>query len=282
MAKFCKNCGAQLDESAGFCPGCGAVIEVQPAPQAPPQGGFAPPPPGHAPGQAPPPGPAPGQAPPPGPAQQQYQAPGQQQYAPPPGQQQYAPPPPAPGQQQYAPPPPPPGQQGGYAPPPGQQGGYAPPPQGGYAPPPGQQGAYAPPPSGDQGFIDKVKNFFTNTPDETAYIDPADIAANKTWGGLAYILFFLPFIGCPQSRYGRYHANQGLILLILWVILAVIGNIISFIFLGVSWRLYFIPYIIWALIWIINVAFFVIGLINGLTGKAKELPLIGKFRIIKY
>ena len=206
MAKFCKNCGIQLEENVGFCPGCGTKIEAAPLPEQP-----------------------------------AYQAPPAQGYAPPPPQ----------GQQQYTP------------------------------PPQGQQ-QYAPPPSGDQGFFDKVKNFFTNTPDETAYIDPADIAVNKTWGGLAYILFFLPFIGCPQSRYGRYHANQGLILLILWVILAIVGNIISWIFIGISWRFMFIPSIIWVIIWIINVVFFIIGLMNGLTGKAKELPLIGKFRIIKY
>jgi len=82
MAKFCKQCGAQLEDAAKFCPGCGTTIEAQ-AP--PPQQQYAPPPPQQ---QAPPPQQQyAGQAPPP---QQQY-APPQQQYAPP--QQHYAPPP---------------------------------------------------------------------------------------------------------------------------------------------------------------------------------------------
>ena len=64
MAKFCKKCGAQLNDNASFCPGCGEQLS---APQAPPvQQQSAPPP-----------------------VQQQY-------YAPPQQQQYYAPPPAAP------------------------------------------------------------------------------------------------------------------------------------------------------------------------------------------
>lgn len=36
----------------------------------------------------------------------------------------------------------------------------------------------------------------------------------KIWYGLAYIIFFLPLIFIPNSSKGKYHANQGLILLI--------------------------------------------------------------------
>ncbi|MCL1896129.1 MAG: zinc ribbon domain-containing protein [Clostridiales bacterium] len=90
MAKFCKNCGAQVEEGAGFCPGCGAAMEGQPVQ------GYAPPP--AQPQYAPPPA-QPQYAPPP--AQPQYAPPpAQPQYAPPPAQPQYAPPP---AQPQYAP-----------------------------------------------------------------------------------------------------------------------------------------------------------------------------------
>jgi len=108
MAKFCKQCGAPVEDNAKFCAGCGAVIEAQ-------QQQYA--------------------APPPQP-QQQYAAPQpQQQYAAPPPQpapppQQYAAPPPQPQQQPAAPP------QQQYAPPPPQQ--YAAPPTPAYA------AAYAP------------------------------------------------------------------------------------------------------------------------------------------
>lgn len=97
-----------------------------------------------------------------------------------------------------------------------------------------------------------------------------DIEKGKTMAGLAYLLFFLPLVACPESKYGRFHANQSLILLIT----AIAGNIV----LGL------IPIIGWMLLPVFGIAvmvFAVIGLINGFGGKAKELPLIGKFTIIK-
>jgi len=100
--------------------------------------------------------------------------------------------------------------------------------------------------------------------------DPADIEKGKTMAGLAYILFFLPLIVCPDSSYGKFHANQGLILLIT----AVIGTVI----------LSFIPIIGWILLPIFSLfilALLILGLVNGLQGKAKRLPLIGKFNIIR-
>lgn len=101
-------------------------------------------------------------------------------------------------------------------------------------------------------------------------IDPGDIEQNKTMAGLAYFIFFLPLLVCPESKFGRYHANQALLL----VILALGGSII----LGM------IPIIGWVLLPIFGLGIFVLaimGLINGFGGKVKELPLIGKYRIIK-
>lgn len=100
--------------------------------------------------------------------------------------------------------------------------------------------------------------------------DPADIESNKTMAGLAYILFFLPLVACPDSPFGRFHANQGLVLLI-------------FAFAG-SFILSIIPFIGWVLLPVFGILCFVLmilGLVNGLGGKAKELPVIGKFRILK-
>lgn len=47
--------------------------------------------------------------------------------------------------------------------------------------------------------------------------DTQDAQDAKIWSILAYfgILFFLPLVGVPNSAYGKFHANQGLILLIL-------------------------------------------------------------------
>ncbi len=97
-----------------------------------------------------------------------------------------------------------------------------------------------------------------------------DIQANKVVSGLAYFLFFLPLIVCPESRYGRFHANQGLVLLIV----GVVGSII----LGV------IPIIGWLIVPFFSIAvvvYAVMGLLNGLNGQAKELPYIGRWQILK-
>lgn len=99
---------------------------------------------------------------------------------------------------------------------------------------------------------------------------PEDIENNKTMAGLSYLLFFLPLIACPESKYARFHANQALLLLIL----GMAGNVI----LGI------IPVIGWMLLPVFGIGVLVLGimgLVNGFGGKAKRLPLIGKFAILK-
>ena len=97
-----------------------------------------------------------------------------------------------------------------------------------------------------------------------------DIEKNKTMAGLSYILFFLPLIVCPESRFGRFHANQALILLLL----GIIGSFI----LGL------IPIIGWILLPVFSILVFVLaimGLIAGFNGQPKELPIIGKYKLLK-
>ncbi|NLL53266.1 MAG: hypothetical protein GX207_11865 [Peptococcaceae bacterium] len=100
--------------------------------------------------------------------------------------------------------------------------------------------------------------------------DPEDIEKGKTMAGLAYILFFLPLIVCPDSSFGKFHANQGLLLLITGVVGTVVLSIIPI-----------IGWILLPLFSLVLLVFVIIGLINGLQGKVKRLPLIGKFNIIK-
>lgn len=105
---------------------------------------------------------------------------------------------------------------------------------------------------------------------EQSIYTPEDIEKNKTMAGLAYLLFFLPLLVCPDSGYARFHANQSLVLLIF----AVAGNII----LGI------IPIAGWILLPIFGIGIlilFILGLINGFGGKVKQLPLIGRFIIFK-
>ena len=147
--------------------------------------------------------------------------------------------------------------------------------------------------SSNGGTFNNLKNMATNTKDETANIEKSDIEANKAMGGLAYFIFFLPLVSCPNSKYGRFHANQGLLLLILSIVGGIVNSILRRILFGIfaptytsfltgSWGIAalltsIVSFIIYLPILILGI----MGLINGFSGKAKELPFIGKIKIIK-
>lgn len=106
----------------------------------------------------------------------------------------------------------------------------------------------------------------------------------KVVSALAYlgILFFLPLVVQPVTAFGRYHANQGLILLIASVAGSIVLGIIGTVFA-------FIPYIGWAissLLWAVYsiglTVLCIMGIINAINKKMAPLPIIGKlFTIIK-
>ncbi|MDR1151462.1 MAG: hypothetical protein LBK72_03115, partial [Bifidobacteriaceae bacterium] len=118
---------------------------------------------------------------------------------------------PSPDAQGYAP------QAGGYPPP--QAQGYPPPQPGGYPPPAGQgyppqPGAYPPP-----GY---------QTAGQAPYASAEqDAAENKAMGILAYIMWLIPLLAAPkQSRFARYHTNQGLVLFLLGVAYGIVSSIL--------------------------------------------------------
>ena len=111
-----------------------------------------------------------------------------------------------------------------------------------------------------------------------------DIEKNKVIAALAYlgILFFLPLVAAPESKYGRYHANQGLLLLITAVAGGIVLAILSAILTAISWRLFFIGSLLYTVFYIGITVLVILGIVNAVGGKAKPLPVIGKlFTIIK-
>ena len=126
-------------------------------------------------------------------------------------------------------------------------------------------------------IMDKAKELL-NTPDTTAEYDAADIEQNKVMALVSYIwiLFLLPLFLAKESRFARYHANQG-------IVLAIAGTAIGLL-LGIA---AFIPVvniivgILGGLVELAVLALAVLGIYNVWQGKAKELPLIGKFKILK-
>ncbi len=111
--------------------------------------------------------------------------------------------------------------------------------------------------------------------DYTAQFDPNDIQQNKLMAVLAYIgiLFLIPLLAAPNSKYARFHANQGLVLFIVDIAVGIVSTILMFIPI--------VGAIIGGLLGLAIFIFLIMGIVNAASGKAKELPLIGKIRILK-
>ena len=104
-----------------------------------------------------------------------------------------------------------------------------------------------------------------------------DMARNRVWAALGYLVFFIPLIKCKRSPLGRYCANQGLLLLIV----AVIVRILFGIFGGV-------PLIGWVFLLIGRLLCLALALIGLLcliqlmsNDRVCELPVIGGIRLIR-
>lgn len=123
-------------------------------------------------------------------------------------------------------------------------------------------------------FDEELKNQL-NTPDTTSQYDKTDIENNKIMAILSYIgfLFVVPMLAAKDSAFAMFHCNQGLVLFLA----EVIWNIVSSILMAILPILGIICYVI-NLIFLVAV---ILGIVNAATGKAKELPVIGKYRILK-
>lgn len=128
---------------------------------------------------------------------------------------------------------------------------------------------------------DDLNKIVNDGDDITFRFEPEDIDKNKWVCALSYlfILFFLPLVVCPTSKYGRFHANQSLVLLIITAIgniaFRIAGNILSV--LHLRW-IATLGGSMWALA---VLAFMILGIVNVLGGKARQLPVIGWITLIK-
>ena len=113
--------------------------------------------------------------------------------------------------------------------------------------------------------------------EENLTVDPKDAQDNKIMGILAYfgILFLVPYFAAKESPFAKFHANQGCVLFIVMIAIGIIVQVVAY-----------IPIIRWlslilSLLYIVIFVFAVLGIINAAKGEMKELPLIGKYRILK-
>ncbi|MBQ9673427.1 MAG: zinc-ribbon domain-containing protein [Ruminococcus sp.] len=117
---------------------------------------------------------------------------------------------------------------------------------------------------------------FFNTADYTANYSQQEVQSGKAMSVLSYlgILVLIPLFAEKNNRYVRFHANQGFILFLLGLALWIIG--IPFLFVPVAGT------IIRTIFSLIQVAYIILGIVNAATDKAKELPIIGKLKLIQF
>ncbi len=141
----------------------------------------------------------------------------------------------------------------------------------------GQQSQYSQQNTQSGNFQETI-NKYMQTEDNTSEFEQEDINQNKVMAVLAYIgiLVLVPLLAAPNSKYARYHVNQGLLLFIAEICLGVVMGI--FIWIPV---LNIIIGILGGIVSLLLFVFAIIGIVNACQGKAKGLPIFGKFKILR-
>ena len=126
-------------------------------------------------------------------------------------------------------------------------------------------------------FSQKIADL-NNTADTTAEYDAQDIRNNKAMAILAYLswLVLIPLFAAKESKFARFHCNQGIVLAVAEIIAVIVLSILDGLPL-IGW----IFSIAGSLLGLVCFLFAILGIINAANGKAKELPIIGKFKILK-
>ncbi|WP_017473348.1 DUF4870 domain-containing protein [Amphibacillus jilinensis] len=107
--------------------------------------------------------------------------------------------------------------------------------------------------------------------EEAKAVDQNDVQQNKNIAMIAYLIFFIPLLAAKESKFARYHANQGLNLFIFSAAINILGSLIP-----VIGGFFIIPVGMF-----IALALMIVGMLNANKGLQQPLPVIGSFEIIK-
>lgn len=123
--------------------------------------------------------------------------------------------------------------------------------------------------------MEKYLNMIKNTPDTTCEYDSKDIEQNRVLALISYVnlLCLVPLL-MKKSSFASYHGRQGLVLAILeWIVIGLLTLFGGIPLIGFIFR------IAAFLAKVAAVAYSVLGIYNALSGRAKELPFIGKYTL---
>ena len=112
--------------------------------------------------------------------------------------------------------------------------------------------------------------FWQQQQQQQQYFDPADVADNRLLAIFCYLnlLLLIPLLLKPNSAFIKYHANQGLALLLL---VAACSVVMIIPFLG---------WVVGGLGYLFCLVCLIIGAVNCVNGYAKPLPVIGTYTIL--
>jgi uncharacterized membrane protein len=101
--------------------------------------------------------------------------------------------------------------------------------------------------------------------------DPQDAAGNKVMGILAYLgcLVIIPALAARDSAFARYHVNQGILLILVFMASQFISWIPFLPFKGIF------SFVLSAY----GLVGIVLGIMNVLNGRMKPIPLLGSIRV---
>jgi len=125
--------------------------------------------------------------------------------------------------------------------------------------------------------LNKTLHDLNDTADHTAEFDAADIEQNRVMGILAYLswLVLIPLLFAKDSKFARFHCNQGLVLAIVEILCGVVLKILRGLPL-IGW----IFSLAGGLLSLACLVLAILGIVNAINGKAKDLPLLGTFHLL--
>lgn len=128
----------------------------------------------------------------------------------------------------------------------------------------------------EKNIKDKASKIINDVKDDSNSFDKKDVENGKGMGILSYLGFLclIPYLTEKNNKFVIYHAKQGLNLFICEVITALVISIIS----TILWR---VGSLLSDILGLVAFLLSVLGIVNVINGKAKELPIINKFKIIK-
>ncbi|MDR2442079.1 MAG: DUF4870 domain-containing protein [Deltaproteobacteria bacterium] len=115
-------------------------------------------------------------------------------------------------------------------------------------------------------------------PVATKAFDQNDIDDNKVIAALSYLglLFLVPLLARPNSKFCRAHVNQGIVFFIVFAVTSIVLMILSLIPL-----LGFIFWIVMFLFCLVSAIIAIVQIIFCLKGEYKKIPILGNLNIIK-